>query len=57
MDRPTLHRMIARVGRSLSAVALALTLATVVLPSSTLPLPDPSKADLHRATPQVNWNS
>lgn len=55
MHRPTLRRTIARLGRCLSAAALALTLATVVLPSTTLPVPPPPIDQ--RFTPQVNWNS
>jgi hypothetical protein len=55
MQRSTLHRAIARLGRCLSAAALALTLATVALPSA-LPAPPPPKGD-PRYVPQVNWNS
>jgi hypothetical protein len=55
MHRPMLRRTIARLSRCLSAAALALTLATVVLPSATPPVPPP--ASDHRYIPQVNWNS
>ncbi|HEU5101945.1 MAG TPA: hypothetical protein VFU22_23145 [Roseiflexaceae bacterium] len=56
MRRSPLHRTIARLSRCLSAAALALTLATAVVPS-TKPAPDPLPKDQIRFTPQVNWNS
>jgi hypothetical protein len=56
MHRSTLHRAIVRLQRCLSAVALALTLATVVSPQSPPESEPPTQSQGQRA-PRVNWNS